>query len=75
MNEFIEVVLKHAQSGQSGIFFVLFVIIIWFFRRDAQEHKREYRETALQMFGVVNKNTEANTRLAESIKDLKDRIK
>ena len=75
MEKIIEYLINHAGEGASGIFLVLFLLLLWTLRKDSKEHKQEYKEVVRQMFDVVNKNTESNTKLSESITDLKDRIK
>lgn len=44
------------------------------FKREREEHKEEQQNIVKQMFEVVNRNTESNTRLYESIRDLSHTI-
>jgi len=37
---------------------------------DIVEHKKDYEDIVKQMFEVVNKNTESNTKLSEAVKEL-----
>ena len=73
MEGIVKAILEH--SGQAGLVFIALGVLIYFMRKDSKAHRSEYTEVVKQMFAVVNKNTESNTRLSESISDLKDRMK
>jgi hypothetical protein len=75
MTQIVDAIIQNAGQGASAIFLLLFLLLLWMLRQDTKEHKKEYRDTVHQMFDVVNKNTESNAKLSESISDLKDRIK
>ena len=43
-------------------------------KNDIKEHKDEYKNFANRCIDVIEKNTEANTRLSESIKHLEQKL-
>lgn len=71
----IDIIFKNSQAGLSGLFLALAVFMFIYLRKDTEDHRKEYKEVIDTLFRIVDKNTQANTRLADSINDLKDRIK
>lgn len=78
-NEIVEAVatklLAESQLGIAGVFLALFLLMFWQHRQDAKVHKKEYKDSLDKMFEVVDKNTQANTKLTAAVDNLKDHIK
>jgi predicted metalloendopeptidase len=75
MGEIIESILGNEQLGVSTIFLALTVGVFYYLRKDTAEHRKEYKETVQQMFQVVEKNTEANTKLSQTIDELRHELR
>ena len=61
---------KEGYEQIAEIFLLLFIYLMYQLRQDASAHRVEYQEIVKQMFDVVNKNTESNTKLSEAVKEL-----
>ena len=75
MDSIIKGLFSSTELGQSAVFLALFLLMFYYLRKDSKSHKSEYQQVVKQMFDVVNKNTESNTRLSESIHNLKDQVR
>lgn len=62
---------KILNAPELGIFGLLFLGALWFYRKDSLSHKKDYQVVAKEMFDVVNRNTESSTKLSEAIKGIK----
>jgi hypothetical protein len=65
---------KLIQSPEMGVFGMLFLLTFYLLRKDAISHRNEYKEILERMMEIVKQNTEANTKLHESIEHLRDKI-
>jgi len=74
MSSITNALLTNEQLGLSSIFLALFLLMFYSLRKDAKSHKEEYKSMSDHMFAVLENNTKSNTKLCESIKDLKDRV-
>ena len=74
MGEVATSLLSKTEMGMSGIFLALFLLVFWTSRQDAKSHKEELKILAEALLLVVEKNTESNTKLSDSILNLKERI-
>ena len=67
--------ITETQLGIAGVFLALFLLMFWQHRQDSKIHKKEYKDSLDKMFEVVEKNTEANTKLSSAVDNLKDHIR
>lgn len=65
---------KIISSPELGIFGLLFLYTFYLLRKDAEARLADYRNIVSQLIDVVKQNTEANTRLHQSIESLHDKI-
>ena len=72
MGDVVSHALSNAELGMSGVFLALFLLVFWTSRQDAKAHKEELKVLSESLLLVVEKNTESNTRLADSISFLKN---
>lgn len=61
---------KILNQPELGIFGLLFLYTFYLLRKDASEHRGEYKEIAEKLMTIVEANTVANTKLNESIETL-----
>ena len=47
--------LTNPQLGLSAVFLALFLLIFYYMRKDAKEHRDEYKEVVHNMFNVVRR--------------------
>ena len=73
MEAIIKAIIEHL--GVNGVWVVIVGALLYFGRKDSKEHREEYKQISKQMLSAFTANTESNTRLSESIADLKDRVK
>ena len=77
MNELLVAFSKH---GPIGISLGVVIACGWYFlkelksahgdhREDLDKHRKEYKDTAHQMFDIVDKHTKATTELTQIIKE------
>lgn len=76
----VEQVLLSLSKDQGPGFLIaalVIMLILYAYRilwkehiKQREDHLESYKETINQMFEVVNKNTEVNTRLYESVREL-----
>jgi len=71
---FLSELIKNQELGLSSIFLSIAGLMFFYLRRDADQYRKEYKEIIQNMFKIVEKNTEANARLSETIQDLKNKI-
>ncbi len=75
MEAIVKALINNKDLGPAGLFIIILLAMFWLWRKDQKEHRAEYKEVSLQMFEVITQNTEASTKLSESITDLKDQVK
>lgn len=73
--EVVNALIQQTDLGLSSVFLALYLMLFYTLRKDHQEHKEEFRQMSSQMLDVVRQNSENNARLAESIKQMHDRLK
>ena len=75
MTQILEFFSSNPQFASNGVFFLLFIAALYFFRKDSLDHKKEYKSVAEEMFKVVRHNTESNTKLTTTLENMDKRIK
>lgn len=63
--------LMSNSAGSSGLFLGLFLLLFFYSRKDSIAHRREVVEMNKQLIQIIIKNTESNTKLADTIRDLR----
>lgn len=75
MEQLATQLVQSSDLGLSSVFLALYLMLFYTLRKDHKEHKEEYRCISNRMLDVVRQNSENNARLAESIKQMHDRLK
>ena len=69
MVENIISVIFTKDMGAATIFLSMLGVCVYYFRKDALSHKRDYRKTTERMMSVVDNNTRASVELSQIIKE------